>query len=83
MTKEKVVGQNYKITYRWYQTPAKIGIEIPHTVENKKDLKVDFQEERVIIDFPIQSGGHYHLDLQLFGKIIPPRSKAVHRLDSI
>ncbi len=80
---EKVVGQNYKITYTWYQTPAKIGIEIPHTVQNKNDLHVEFQDERVIIDFPIQSGGHYHLDLQLFGKIIPPRSKTVHRLNSI
>jgi hypothetical protein len=46
-------------------------------------LHVEFQEDRVIIDFPIQSGGHYHLDLSLFGKIIRQRSKAVHRLDSI
>jgi hypothetical protein len=83
VTKEKLVGQNFKITYTWYQTPAKVGIEIPHTVENKEDLKVDFDDQRVVIDFPIQGGGHYHLDFALFGKIIPPKSKAIHRLDSI
>ncbi len=77
------MGQNYKITYTWYQTPSKVGIEIPHTVENKKDLRVEFQDDRVIIDFPIQAGGHYHLDLLLFGKIVPPKFKANHRLNSI
>lgn len=42
VTKEKLVGHNFKITYTWYQTPTKVGIEIPHTVENKNDLHVEF-----------------------------------------
>ena len=83
VTKEKIVGRNFKLTYSWYQTPAKVGIEIPYTVQNKKDLHVEFQDDRVIIDFPLKSGDHYHLDLVLFSKIIPPKSKANHRLDSI
>ena len=32
VTKEKIVGRNFKLTYSWYQTPAKVGIEIPYTV---------------------------------------------------
>lgn len=50
-----------KIKYSWYQTPTKVGIEIPYVVTNKDDLFVKFEKSRVIIDFPISTGGHYHL----------------------
>lgn len=82
MDKTKLLGA--KFTYSWYQTPAKVGIEIPHVVEKKEDLKVKFEEDRVTIDFPIKNNQEiYHLDLVLFRNIIPARSKAHHRLDSI
>ena len=69
--------------YTWYQTPTKVGIEIPYVIENKQDLVVKFNKNSVVIDFPIKEGGHYNLDLELFGNIITARSKKVHRLDSI
>jgi hypothetical protein len=33
--KTKILGDGYKFTYSWYQTPAKVGIEIPFIVEKK------------------------------------------------
>lgn len=33
VTKKKLLGS--KFTYSWYQTPAKVGIEIPFVVEKK------------------------------------------------
>jgi hypothetical protein len=79
--KTKLLGA--KFVYSWYQTPAKVGIEIPHVVEKKEDLKVKFEEDRVTIDFPISNKEPYHLDLVLFRSIVPVRSKVFHRLDSI
>lgn len=72
-----------KIKYSWYQTPSKVGIEIPYVVQNKEDLKVKFEKKKVTIDFPIIGGGHYHLELELYGDINTSRSKKIHRLDSI
>ena len=60
-----------------------MGIEIPYIVKNKEDLKVKFEKKKITIDFPISEGGHYHLDLELYGEIITARSKKIHRLDSI
>ena len=80
--KTKLLGA--KFTYSWYQTPAKVGIEIPYVVEKKDDLVVKFEEDRITIDFPIKEKSEkYHLDLILFRMIVPARSKAIHRLDSI
>lgn len=82
VTKNKLRG--VKFSYSWYQTPSKVGIEIPFIVEKKEDLKVKFTEDKVTIDFPIKDKGeNYHLDLVLFRNIIPVRSKAIHRLDRI
>ncbi len=82
MTKSKLKGA--KFTYTWYQTPSKVGIEIPFIVDKKEDLKVKFTSDKVTIDFPIKNlKENYHLDLVLFRTIIPVRSKATHRLDSI
>jgi len=80
--KAKLMGA--KFTYSWYQTPAKVGIEIPFVVEKKEELKVKFQDDRITIDFPLHnSKENYHLDLVLFKPIITARSKTTHRLDSI
>jgi hypothetical protein len=38
--KTKLLGA--KFTYSWYQTPAKVGIEIPYVVDKKEDLVVKF-----------------------------------------
>lgn len=54
-------GKQTKMKYSWYQTPTKIGIEIPYRVVRKEDLKVDFKKDKVVIDFPLESGGIYHL----------------------
>jgi len=53
-------------------------------VEKKEDLKVKFNDDKVLIDFPIKNSEEiYHLELVLFRNIIPVRSKVNHRLDSI
>jgi hypothetical protein len=82
VVKSKLLGA--KFSYSWYQTPSKVGIEIPFVVDKKEDLKVKFQEDKISIDFPIKNKKeNYHLDLVLFRDIIPVRSKVTHRLDSI
>ena len=82
VTRSKLLGA--KFTYTWYQTPSKVGIEIPFVVDRKEDLNVKFDEDHVVIDFPIKNKNEqYHLDLVLFERIIPVRSKVNHRLDSI
>lgn len=82
ITKKKLLGA--KFTYSWYQTPSKVGIEIPFVVDKKDDLKVKFSDDKVSIDFPIKNTKEqYHLDLVLFRSIISVRSKVIHRLDSI
>jgi hypothetical protein len=50
--KKKLLGA--KFTYSWYQTPAKVGIEIPYIVEKKEELKIKFEDDRVTIEFPIK-----------------------------
>lgn len=77
------MGDGHRFTYSWYQTPAKVGIEIPFVIEKKDDMKVKFDSDRIIIDFPIKNGGKYHLDIALFKGIIPARSKTIYRLDKI
>ena len=52
VTKKKLLGA--KFTYTWYQTPSKIGIEIPYIVEKKEDLKVKFGDDKLSIKFPIK-----------------------------
>lgn len=47
--------------YSWYQTPTKVGIEIPYRVLHKEDLKVVFKKDNILIEFPLQTGGLYHL----------------------
>lgn len=83
ITKEGNASNGSKFKYSWYQTPSKVGIEIPHVVANKEDLKVKFEKDRVIIDFPIHGGGQYHLNLELYKDINTAKSKKIHRLDSI
>jgi hypothetical protein len=53
--------EKVKMKYSWYQTPTKVGIEIPYRVVKKDDLKVVFKKDKVLIEFPIESGGFYHL----------------------
>jgi suppressor of G2 allele of SKP1 len=72
-----------KIKYSWYQTPSKVGIEIPHALKEKKDLVVKFTKNSVSIDFPLDNSENYHIDLDLFEQIIPDRSKKIHRLETI
>lgn len=82
VAKNKLIGA--KFTYTWYQTPSKVGIEIPYVVDKKEDLKVKFASDKVTIDFPIKNTKeNYHLELVLFRDIITVRSKVNHRLDSI
>ena len=52
--------------YSWYQTPTKVGIEIPYIVEKKEELKVIFKKDKVIIEFPLKTGDNYFLELKLF-----------------
>ena len=52
VAKKKLLGA--KFTYTWYQTPSKIGIEIPYVVEKKEDLKVKFGDDKLSIRFPIK-----------------------------
>lgn len=52
VTKNKLLGA--KFSYSWYQTPSKVGIEIPFIVEKKEELKVKFSDDKVSIDFPIK-----------------------------
>lgn len=52
--------------YSWYQTPTKVGIEIPYAVEKKEDLKVTFKKDKITIEFPLKTGGIYFLELNLF-----------------
>jgi hypothetical protein len=56
VTKHHLIAPTAKFSYTWYQTPAKVGIEIPFVVENRDDLKVKFDDDRVIIDFPTHQG---------------------------
>ena len=82
IAKNKILGA--KFTYTWYQTPSKIGIQIPYIVEKRDDLKVKFDNDRVSIKFPIKNTGEvYELDLILFRNIVGVRSKVTHRLKSI
>ena len=81
--KTKVLGESGKYDYTWYQTPTKVGIEIPYSVENKYDLTVKFSDDRVLVEFPLKEGDKYKLDLILFKKINRVRSKYYLRLDSL
>ena len=82
--KTKILGESGKYDYTWYQTPTKVGIEIPYSVENKYDLHIKFSEDRVLVEFPLnKEGDKYKLDLTLFKKINRVRSKYYLRLDNI
>jgi hypothetical protein len=82
VVKRKLLGA--KFTYSWYQTPSKVGIEIPYVVDKKEDLNVKFSDDKVRITFPIKNSKEiYELELVLFRSIISVRSKVTHRLDSI
>ena len=69
--------------YSRYQTPTKVGIQIPYRVLNKEDLKVTFKKDKVTIEFPLEAGGIYHLELNLYSEIITGRTKKIHRLESV
>jgi suppressor of G2 allele of SKP1 len=82
--KTKILGDSQKFEYTWYQTPTKVGIEIPYSVEDKYKLNVTFQDDRVVVDFPLPKGkGQYHLDLTLFKKINRVKSTHFLRLDNL
>ena len=42
--KTKILGETHKYEYTWYQTPTKVGIEIPYSVEKKENLKKNLPE---------------------------------------
>ncbi len=53
-------------------------------MERKEDLVIKFQEDRVLIEFPLpKNGGIYKLDLVLFKKINRVRSNFYLKLDSL
>lgn len=57
MRKEEVVKNKLlgaKFTYSWYQTPSKVGIQIPYIVQKKEELNVKFEKDKITIDFPIK-----------------------------
>lgn len=82
--KTKILGESQKYDYTWYQTPTKVGIEIPHSTSDKYAVNIKFHDDRVVVDFPIKgSSGNYKLDLTLFKKINKVKSNYYLRLDSI
>lgn len=73
--KTKILGYTQSYEYTWYQTPTKVGIDIPFSVEKKEDLTVKFSEDRVFVQFPLpNNGGTYKLDFTLFKRINRVRS---------
>ena len=40
--KSKILGDTQSHEYFWYQTPTKVGIEIPYSVEDKYSLEIKF-----------------------------------------
>ena len=84
MLKNKILGYTQSFEYTWYQTPTKVGIEIPYSVEKKDDLTIKFYEDRVFIQFPLpNNGGTYKLDLTLFKRINRVKSNFYLKLNSI
>jgi hypothetical protein len=82
--KTKILGESNKFEYSWYQTPTKVGIEIPYSVDRKEDFKIKFTEERVVVSFPLpKNGGTYNLDITLFKKINKIKSTQFLRLKDI
>lgn len=82
--KTKILGESNKFEYTWYQTPTKVGIEIPYSVDRKEDFQIKFTEERVVVSFPLpKNGGTYHLDITLFKKINKVKSTQFLRLKDI
>ena len=82
--KTKILGETHKYEYTWYQTPTKVGIEIPYSVEKKENLKIKFHEDRFTIEFPLpKNGGTFKLDLILYKRINRVKSLHYLRLNSI
>ncbi len=53
ITKKKRTRYKYQHSYSWYQTQNKVGITIAYGLRDKNDLKVDYQEDKISISFPI------------------------------
>ena len=84
VVREKVLGLSMSYEYTWYQTPTKVGMQIPYSVEKKEDLAIKFHEDRVTVQFAIAGqGGTYKLDLTLFRRINKVKSNYYLRLKSI
>ena len=59
------VESKAKISYTWYQTDLRVGIDIPYTLTNKDQLKTNFSEDRVTVEFPTESGT-FHIELEVY-----------------
>jgi hypothetical protein len=82
--KTKILGYSQGYDYTWYQTPTKVGIEIPYSVERREDLKLEFHQDRLTVNFPLpKNGGTFQLDLTLFKRIIKARSVYYLRLNGL
>jgi len=80
----KILGDSRKFDYTWYQTPTKVGIEIPYSVEDKYNLTVKFDDDKLLVDFPLpKEQGQYHLELTLFKRINRVKSTHFLRLHSL
>lgn len=42
-----------------------------------------FEKDKLTVEFPLEAGGVYHLELNLYRDIVTARTKKIHRLESI
>lgn len=76
------VESKAKISYTWYQTDLRVGIDIPYTLIKKDLLKTHFTEDKVTVEFPTESGT-FHIELEVYSPIVTGGSKSVVHLNRI
>ena len=59
-----------------------MGIDIPYSLDNKDSLKTDFKEHKATVEFTTMAG-HFNLELELYGSIVPEGSKSIVHLNRI
>jgi suppressor of G2 allele of SKP1 len=72
-----------KVTYSWVQTDKQVEINFKWSLQKKEALKLDFQTETVIIEFPTVGDKVYSLKLVLADEIIPDQCSHKIVLDRI
>ncbi|KRX06771.1 HSP20-like chaperone [Pseudocohnilembus persalinus] len=78
---QKAVDKNIK--YQWYQTDKTVGIEIHYQLENQKDLKVEFTNQSLKVNFPIKGADQYGLDIVFLEEVKPETAKYQVHLEKI